>query len=154
MTEFHNLKLDHQLCFALYAATNAITRAYRTRLGPVGLTYSQYLVMMALWEEDGMTVRQIALRLQLDSAMLTPLLKRLESSGYITRKRGSDDQRTVRINLTDAGYQIQAQVAKIQNSVECQTHLEHTEFIALRTTLHRLTETLNQDRSSLVAEAA
>jgi DNA-binding MarR family transcriptional regulator len=154
MTEFHNLKLDHQLCFALYAATNAITRAYRTRLGPVGLTYSQYLVMMALWEEDGMTVRQIALRLQLDSAMLTPLLKRLESSGYITRKRGSDDQRTVRINLTDAGYQIQAQVAKIQNSVECQTHLEHPEFIALRTTLHQLTETLNQDRSLLAAEAA
>jgi DNA-binding MarR family transcriptional regulator len=154
MTEFQNLKLDHQLCFALYAATNAITRAYRARLSPVGLTYSQYLVMMALWEEDGMTVRQIALRLQLDSAMLTPLLKRLESSGYITRKRGSEDQRIVRVNLTDAGHQIQAQVARIQNSVECQTHLEHAEFIALRTTLHRLTETLNQDRSSQTAEAA
>lgn len=154
MTEFPNLKLDHQLCFALYAATNAITRVYRTRLSPVGLTYSQYLVMMALWEEDRMTVRQIALRLRLDSAMLTPLLKRLESSGYITRVRGSVDQRVVRIHLTDAGRQIQAQVAKIQSSVECQTHLEHAEFIALRTTLHQLTETLNLDRLSSADKAA
>jgi DNA-binding MarR family transcriptional regulator len=154
MTEFPNLKLDHQLCFALYAATNAITRVYRTRLSSVGLTYSQYLVMMALWEEDRMTVRQIALRLQLDSAMLTPLLKRLESSGYITRVRGSLDQRVVRIHLTDAGSQIQAQVAKIQSSVECQTHLEHAEFIALRTTLHQLTETLNLDRLSSADKAA
>ena len=80
MSQFENLKLKNQLCFALYAATNAITRAYRSRLSHIGLTYSQYLVMMVLWEADGPTVKALGKRLLLDSGTLTPLLKRLESA--------------------------------------------------------------------------
>lgn len=143
MSQYDNLKLENQLCFALYAATNAITRSYRSRLSHVGLTYSQYLVMMVLWQEDGITVKDIARTLQLDSATITPLLKRLESAGFITRARSQDDERVVNVALTDKGRNIQAQVAEMQKGVACQTQLGDTEFNALKATLHALANTLN-----------
>lgn len=143
MSQYDNLKLENQLCFALYAATNAITRSYRSRLSHVGLTYSQYLVMMVLWQEDGITVKDIARTLQLDSATITPLLKRLESAGFITRARSQDDERVVNVALTDKGRNIQAQVAEMQKGVACQTQLGDTEFSALKATLHALANTLN-----------
>lgn len=143
MSQYDNLKLENQLCFALYAATNAITRSYRSRLSHVGLTYSQYLVMMVLWQEDGITVKDIARTLQLDSATITPLLKRLESAGFITRARSQDDERVVNVALTDKGRNIQAQVAEMQKGVACQTQLADAEFNALKATLHALANTLN-----------
>lgn len=120
VSAFENLKLGNQLCFALYAATNAITRAYRSRLSEVGLTYPQYLVMMVLWQTDGVPVKTLAQQLQLDSATVTPLLKRLEAAGFVRRQRSSEDERVVRIHLSDQGRHLQPRVAEMQKAVACQ----------------------------------
>ena len=85
------LKLDHQLCFALYSSSLAMTKMYKPMLEPLGLTYPQYLAMLVLWEDDGLAVSELGQRLQLDSGTLTPLLKRLESSGLLQRRRDSAD---------------------------------------------------------------
>lgn len=119
MSNFENLLLKNQLCFALYAATNAITRSYRNRLHHIGLTYPQYLVMMVLWEKDGVTVKNLAERLYLDSATITPLLKRLESMGFVHRKRNTSDERVVNIYLSEKGREIESAVAQVQTSVAC-----------------------------------
>ena len=149
MSQFENLKLKNQLCFALYAATNAITRAYRSRLSHIGLTYSQYLVMMVLWEADGITVKNIAQQLHLDSPTITPLLKRLESAGFVNRQRNANDERVVNIFLTDAGRSIQARVAEMQKGVACQTGMQETQFIELRSTLHELVDSINQNQPDM-----
>jgi len=152
MAEFENLKLDHQLCFALYAATHALTRAYREVLEPSGLTYTQYLVMLVLWEHDNIPVGDVARRLDLDSATLTPILKRLEAAGLLNRTRKSDDQRVVTITLTSSARELQREVASLQLKVACQTGLDDAEFLALRETLHRLVERMNrQGKDKLVA---
>ena len=149
MSQFENLNLKNQLCFALYAATNAITRAYRSRLSHIGLTYSQYLVMMVLWEADGITVKNIAQQLHLDSPTITPLLKRLESAGFVSRQRSASDERVVNVFLTDAGQLIQARVAEMQKGVACQTGMEETQFIELRSTLHELIDSINQNQPDM-----
>jgi DNA-binding MarR family transcriptional regulator len=97
------LQLDRQLCFALYSASHAMTRAYQPLLAPLGLTYPQYLVMLVLWEQDGLGVSQLGERLNLDSATLTPLLKRLEAAGHVQRLRDAADERRVRLQLTAQG---------------------------------------------------
>ena len=149
MSQFENLKIKNQLCFALYAATNAITRAYRSRLSNIGLTYSQYLVMMVLWEADGITVKNIAQQLHLDSPTITPLLKRLESVGFVERQRNVSDERVVNVFLTVAGRGIQARVANMQKGVACQTGLTESEFIELRSTLHELVDSINHNQSDM-----
>ncbi len=103
MTQYKNLKLDQQLCFALYAATHAITRTYRNALENFGLTYPQYLVMLVLWEGDGISVSAIANKLELDSGTLTPMLKKLEVAGLLSRTRNKRDERIVIVMLTDKG---------------------------------------------------
>lgn len=97
------LKLENFLCFAIYSTANAVTRAYQPRLVALGLTYPQYLVMVVLWERENQTVKSIGDKLSLDSGTLTPLLKRLESAGLITRRRDTADERQVLIGLTDEG---------------------------------------------------
>jgi DNA-binding MarR family transcriptional regulator len=97
------LKLENFLCFAIYSTANAVTRAYQPRLAALGLTYPQYLVMVVLWEQENQTVKSIGDKLSLDSGTLTPLLKRLESAGLITRRRDTVDERQVLIGLTDEG---------------------------------------------------
>jgi DNA-binding MarR family transcriptional regulator len=97
------LQLDKQLCFAIYAAGHAFTRFYKPRLDALGITYPQYLVFLVLWEQDGLTVRALGQKLFLDSGTLTPLLKRLEALGYVTRRRDEEDERLVRIYLTGEG---------------------------------------------------
>ena len=149
MSQFENLKLKNQLCFALYAATNAITRAYRSRLSHIGLTYPQYLVMMVLWETDGITVKTIAEHLHLDSPTITPLLKRLESCGFVSRQRNVKDERVVNVFLTDTGRGIQARVADMQKGVACQTGMQETQFIELRSTLHELVDSINQNQPDM-----
>ncbi len=104
-------KLDNQLCFAVYAAAHAFGRAYRNLLGRYELTYPQYLVLMVLWEEDGLTVKEIGERLFLDSGTLTPLLKRLEASGRVRRARDRPDERQVSIFLTEAGESLRQTLA-------------------------------------------
>jgi DNA-binding MarR family transcriptional regulator len=96
-------KLEEQLCFAVYLAGHAFNRMYRSVLAELGLTYPQYLVMLVLWECDGLSVKAVGERLMLDSGTLTPLLKRLEAAGLIVRKRSRQDERQVRLLLTEAG---------------------------------------------------
>lgn len=104
------LALDRQLCFALYAASLAMTKAYKPLLAPLGLTYPQYLVMLVLWEGDGITVSQLGARLTLDSGTLTPLLKRLEALALVQRQRDTADERRVLLRLTAAGQALLAEV--------------------------------------------
>src|SRR3569832_2323767 len=97
------LRLDNQICFAVYSATHAFNRVYKPLLDRLGLTYPQYLVLLVLWERDGIAVKEIGERLHLDSGTLTPLLKRLEQAGLIKRTRSSEDERQVLIDLTAQG---------------------------------------------------
>ncbi|HEX3762183.1 MAG TPA: MarR family transcriptional regulator [Kofleriaceae bacterium] len=113
------LRLDDQLCFALYSASRAVTRAYAPLLQPLGLTYPQYLVMLVLWERDGASVKQLGERLALDSGTLTPLLQRLAHQGLVERRRGDDDERVVRIHLTDAGRALRGKARKIPAELAC-----------------------------------
>jgi DNA-binding MarR family transcriptional regulator len=124
------LKLDSQLCFALYAATRAMTNAYRELLTSLGLTYPQYLVMLVLWEHGTSTVKDLGQMLSLDSGTLSPLLKRLESAGLVERKRRTEDERLVEIHLTEAGLSLKHQASPIATEFVCRTALEseeHTE---------------------------
>ncbi|WP_369031742.1 MarR family winged helix-turn-helix transcriptional regulator [Streptomyces adonidis] len=98
-----SLLLDDQLCFALYAASRAVTARYRPLLDELGLTYPQYLVMLVLWEQDSITVRDLGHALQLESSTLSPLLKRLEGNGLLRRERRAEDERSVALRLTEAG---------------------------------------------------
>ncbi len=141
--KYENLKLDNQLCFALYSATHALTRAYRSALENTGITYTQYLVMLALWENNKLTVKNVAERLDLDSASLTPILKRLEMAGFLSRNRNKADERVVEISLTNKGHDLQDEVANIQKSVACQTGLPPDEFEQLKHSLHKLVETMH-----------
>lgn len=141
-----SLHLDDQLCFALYAATNAITRAYRAPLLAIGLTYPQYLVMLVLWESPGThSVKGLADRLDLDSSTLTPLLKRLADAGLVQRQRDSHDERVVRIGLTAQGAALQEQAALIQQSVARRTRLGDKAFKRLREELHRLARDMGSE---------
>ena len=107
------LELDNQLCFALYSASLAMTKLYKPLLAPLGLTYPQYLVMLVLWEHASMSVSELGDRLYLDSGTLTPLLKRMEASGFLQRKRSSQDERRVDITLTPTGLKLKARAAKV-----------------------------------------
>ena len=107
------LLLDNQLCFALYSTSLAMTKIYKPLLAPLGLTYPQYLAMLVLWEQDGIMVSELGERLYLDSGTLTPLLKRLETSGLIARLRDVSDERRVHVTLTAAGRKLKAKAAVI-----------------------------------------
>ena len=113
------LQLDDQLCFALYNASRALTRAYAPLLEPLGLTYPQYLVLLVLWERDGLPVKEVGERLALDSGTLTPLCKRLEQQGLVERLRGEDDERIVRIFLTPEGRALRGKARKIPTELAC-----------------------------------
>ncbi len=147
------LLLDNQLCFALYAATNAVTRAYRAPLGQLGLTYPQYLAMVVLWQRGNCTVKQLADTLLLDSSTLTPLLKRLEAAGWVHRNRDRHDERVVWIGLTTAGQALRAPVAAIQQGVACRTQLAQAELATLRTQLRTLAETMARTQTPAQAAA-
>jgi DNA-binding MarR family transcriptional regulator len=111
------LRLDNQLCFALYSASLAMTKVYKPLLDAIGLTYPQYLVMLVLWEKEGLMVSEIGEKLSLDSGTLTPLLKRLEISGLLSRVRAVEDERRVHISLTAAGRLLKAQAALIPSCI-------------------------------------
>ena len=125
------LQLDNQLCFALYSASLAMTKVYKPLLDAIGLTYPQYLVMLVLWEKDGLMVSAIGDKLSLDSGTLTPLLKRLETSGLLTRLRDVEDERRVHISLTAAGRAMKAQAATIPGCILQASHCMLPELAAL-----------------------
>ncbi len=132
------LLLDQQLCFALYSASLAMNKVYRSLLSALGLTYPQYLVMLVLWERDGLTVTEIGDRLFLDSATLTPLLKRLEVAGMLSRLRSTQDERQVIISLTPQGRSLKKQAGTVPTEVFCATGCEVDEMILLKQQLTEL----------------
>ncbi|MGY1746853.1 MarR family winged helix-turn-helix transcriptional regulator [Blastococcus sp. SYSU D00695] len=132
--------LEDQLCFALYAASRALTARYRPQLDEIGLTYPQYLVMMLLWEEDNQTVGQLGSRLNLDSGTLSPLLKRLTGAGLVSRHRRVEDERSVAIALTDAGRALRERGLAISQDMICALQLDADGFGALKTQLETLIE--------------
>jgi DNA-binding MarR family transcriptional regulator len=113
------LALDNQFCFALYSASHAVTKTYKPLLDRLGLTYPQYLVMLVLWEQDGVLVKDIGARLFLDSGTLTPLLKRLEANGLVERNRDPQDERQVRISLSTEGRTLRAAAMAIPEQLLC-----------------------------------
>ncbi|MEW4369222.1 MarR family winged helix-turn-helix transcriptional regulator [Paenibacillus kandeliae] len=118
------LKLENQLCFAIYASSREMTKMYQPLLENLGLTYSQYLVMLVLWEQQECTVKELGTALYLDSGTLTPLLKRLEAAGLIVRKRSTEDERKVHITLTDAGWALQQQAVSIPDDLRGRTCMD------------------------------
>ena len=133
-----NLRLEHQLCVALYNASRAVTGCYRPLLDEIGLTYSQYTVMLVLWERDTTTLRDLSSMLHLDSGTLSPLLKRLERGGLLTRSREVDDERVLHITITDAGRRIRRKARHAQRSVEETTGLDAETLSARRDQLNDL----------------
>lgn len=129
-------QLDHQLCFALYAASLAMTRRYQPLLGALGLTYPQYIALLALWEQDDVTVSALGERLALDSGTLTPLLKRMEAAGWLARTRDVGDERRVRIRLTPAGQALKARAAHVPAGVLAGSELD---LARIRTLTQELT---------------
>ena len=132
------LRLDNQLCFPLYAAARAVTQAYQPLLARLGLTYPQYLVLMVLWEEDGLSVKQIGRRLYLDSGTLTPLLKRLEQAGLVRRVRGRQDERVVQVFLTAGGRRLERRAQEIPQALLCKLAMPLGEVLEVRDGVRRL----------------
>jgi DNA-binding MarR family transcriptional regulator len=136
------LKLDNQFCFALYSASLAMTKTYKPLLEKLGLTYPQYLVMLILWEQDDVLVKDIGERLFLDSGTLTPLLKRMESAELLQRKRDPVDERQVRITLTKSGHALKRKAQDIPKQVLCASGQTTQVFIELRSALNEIRNNL------------
>lgn len=146
------LKLDSQLCFALYAATRAMMSTYRSLLEQLGLTFPQYLVMLVLWEAGQSTVKDLGQALYLDSGTLSPLLKRLEAAGLINRTRSAHDERAVEISLTEAGQTLKEQAFLVPGQFNCRVALEVSEFAQLRGLLRDLAENLTRQNALSTTE--
>ena len=149
MTQHKNLLLNNQLCFSLYAATNSIIRYYRIYLNEIGITYTQYLVLLVLWEQQSCNIKKIAEILKLDSPTITPIVQKLEKMNLVNRVRNEVDERMVTVLLTKDGIDLEAQVADIQNKVACKTHLKTKEFNELKSTLNKLTDTMSEKEKNL-----
>jgi DNA-binding MarR family transcriptional regulator len=141
-----DLELEKQVCFALYAASRALTNLYRPVLDALGITYPQYLVLMVLWERGTVTVKQLGAALDLDSGTLSPLVKRLESAGFVRRERSAEDERSVLVHLTGAGAELRGRARGVPRKVAGATGMTTDELDALRQNLVRLTETVTAQR--------
>ena len=139
------LQLDEQLCFALYSTGLALNKVYRRLLAPLGLTYPQYLVMLVLWERDGLTVSEIGEKLFLDSATLTPLLKRLEASGLLRRTRASHDERQVIVELSAEGRALKTQAKAVPSELLCASECSPEDLVAMKQQLESLREALGRN---------
>ncbi len=136
--------LDNQVCFPLYSASNAVIRAYRPLLDKLDLTYSQYLVMMVLWESDGVSVKDVGARLYLDSGTLTPLLKRLEGKGLVERGRSEQDERVRVLKLTTAGVSLKSQALTVPAEMKCKIKLDLDELLLLKKLCEKVISTLEK----------
>lgn len=132
------LQLDNQLCFALYSASLAMTKIYKPLLAKLGLTYPQYLVMLALWQHGGCSVSDLGGRLHLDSGTLTPLLKRMETSGWLTRTRDAADERRVTLALTPEGRKLKVKAKKIPDCMAAASQCSLPDLMALTRQLQLL----------------
>jgi DNA-binding MarR family transcriptional regulator len=131
------LKLDNQLCFALYVSSREIIKKYKPLLDPLGLTYTGYITMLALWEKDNVTIKSLGEKLHLDSGTLTPLLKKLESKGLLVRERRSEDERNVYITLTKHGHALKKDSANVPRQLISSSSFDDESTIQLIHLLHR-----------------
>ena len=143
MKNYDALKLENQLCFPLYACAKEITRHYRPFLDKIDLTYTQYIVMMVLWEEEKINVKKLGEKLYLDSGTLTPLLKSLEAKGYLTRSRSKTDERNLDVCITDLGLKLRDKALDIPQAMGACINLTPEEAEILYRTLYKLLGTIN-----------
>ena len=136
--KYDSLKLENQLCFPLYACSKEIVRRYKTYLDKLDLTYTQYIVMMVMWEEKELNVKELGDKLFLDSGTLTPVLKKLEAKGYVTRERSKIDERTLIVTLTDSGKELREMAVDIPVGMRGCLKLSDEEMIQLRTMLGKI----------------
>ena len=139
---FDPLALDAQLCFAVYSAAHAFTAAYKPFLEPLGLTYPQYLVLIVLWEGDGISVGAIGAKLQLDAGTLTPILKRMEKAGLIRRPRNPENERQLKVELTPKGRALRERVGEARAQIVCALGGDETPIAQLRAELMKVTQQL------------
>ncbi|ENV19314.1 MULTISPECIES: MarR family winged helix-turn-helix transcriptional regulator [Acinetobacter] len=142
--DYSNLNLDHQLCFLVYSTNLALNQLYRKLLTPLGLTYPQYLVMLVLWEKDGLTVSEIGEKLFLESSTLTPLLKKLQSNGIVNRERSTKDERQVIISLTAAGHALKLKAVDIPLQVAQASACDLDSITQLKDLLSNLRENISK----------
>ncbi|MDO7905847.1 MarR family transcriptional regulator [Paenibacillus sp. JX-17] len=145
---YPSLKLENQLCFTIYACSREITKMYQPYLEQLGLTYSQYLVMLVLWERKVCTVKELGEALFLDSGTLTPLLKRLQSAGLINRERSSQDERKVMISLTDQGKGLQQNAVCIPQALQDETSISKQDFQQLLGQFNDLLQLVHERNTS------
>ena len=138
MDNFDALKLENQLCFPLYAAAREVIKLYRPHLDTLDLTYTQYITMMVMWAEKKISVRDMGKRLYLDSGTLTPVLKSLESKGYIRRYRSTEDERVLIVELTEEGSRLKTEAVEVPQQVGSCIHLEPEEAMQLYRLLYKL----------------
>ena len=136
--KYDSLKLENQLCFPLYACSKEIVRRYKTYLDKLDLTYTQYIVMMVMWEEKELNVKELGDKLFLDSGTLTPVLKKLEAKGYVTRERSKIDERTLIVTLTESGKELREMAVEIPVGMRGCLKLSDEEMIQLRTMLGKI----------------
>lgn len=141
------LLLEQQLCFDVYAASRAINKAYRPLLEALSLTYPQYLVMLVLWEHEAQTVKQLGEQLQLDSGTLSPLLKRLESAGFLQRQRRASDEREVEVQLTELGRALRQQASNVPASIFQAIGLSAAEYVQLKRLLRQVMAAVESNHS-------
>ena len=136
------LRLDNQLCFLFHRISRELNAAYRPLLADLGLTYPQYLVMLVLWESDGPSVGELGERLALDSGTLSPLIRRMQTAGLVTRERAVDDERRVTVHLTDAGRALEQRAADVPGALAAQLADDATEYEVAKASLTALVERL------------
>jgi DNA-binding MarR family transcriptional regulator len=136
------LRLDNQLCFLFHRISRELNAAYRPLLADLGLTYPQYLVMLVLWESDGPSVGELGERLALDSGTLSPLIRRMQTAGLVTRERAADDERRVTVHLTDAGRALEQRAAEVPGALAAQLADDATEYEVAKASLTALVERL------------
>ena len=147
------LKLESQLCFALYSTSLALTKRYKPLLQPLGLTYPQYLVLLVMWEQDALGVNDLGQRLFLDSGTLTPLLKRMETAGLLTRMRALDDERRVIVNLAPAGKALRLRALPVAQRIAQSTGCDTEELMDLTRRMQELRSHLHEGASVSAAAA-
>ena len=145
MSYKEEMKLENQLCFPLYAAARSVTALYTPYLKPLGLTYTQYIVFLVLWEKDGIPVGELGKRLMLDSGTLSPLLKKMRQAGYIEKRQSAEDERSFLITLTDKGRALQEQAREIPRNVGGCIALSHEKTAQLYQLLYELLEHTNSN---------
>lgn len=138
MDKYDSLKIENQLCFPLYACSKEIIRQYKPFLDAIDLTYTQYITMMILWEEKALTVKELGARLYLDSGTLTPLLKKLETKGFIERKRSEKDERSLNVSITQTGENLKEMALEVPKQMACCIKLSPDEAKQLYGLLYKL----------------